>query len=838
VIVAAFILGIALGSAIFGRLADWTGKPHALLAGCLAVAGVAGPLSPLVLERVPLWLVGLVFSEAGEGSFARLQAIQFSLLFAILLVPTTALGGAFPLVARALAPAGGDGRGVASVVGRAYAVNTLAAILGSMATGFLLVPAQSIGIQGSLRIAGGLAIVAAAAVAFGAPLAARLAGPRARLARRALFATGALAPGALVLLWSPAWDVEVMGAGIYLYGPVYARKAQESKKSIREVIHERGDVVFHREGVSATVQVKEFEDERTGRPALVLLVNGKPEATTSGDMRTQTLLGHLATVFHPAPESGLVIGLGGGLTLASMATHDLSAIDCVEISDAVVEAAQRDFSGLSFARANGRVLEQAGVRLILGDGRTHVFFGEDRYDVLSSEPSNPWIAGVANLFTIEFFRQARERLAAGGLICQWVQAYRMSVDDFRMIVRTFRSVFPEACLFKAQSFENAVSGDFFLVAGRDGFDPPMSAVVRALKLTRVARDLAAVEIETPLDLVDGHVLGPAELDAFAGEGPVNTDDNALLEFSSPRSFYSPGTVPLLGALLTYRRGPPPWWTSDGTIPEPAAVARYRAMTAYYASIVAWGDSDYDTAVLRAEEALAADPTKKGGKDYVVRLLGERADARIAANRVDDAIADYLCMLQHDPGRAEAWLNLGDLYLRKGMASRAEAAFKNATLLPSAEPRYVALAHANLARLYLGRRDLPGARREFASALALDPENADILYDLARLEFDEDRLPAALEYAARAARTGSRRTDVHNLHGDLLRLSGRPREALSAYRASLAIDGDQGEVELRLSELHYQLGEFDEAYDSLERATSLGADVNPAFRANVRRAAGK
>src|SRR6185369_13714700 len=159
-------------------------------------------------------------------------------------------------------------------------------------------------------------------------------------------------------------------------------------------------------------------------------------------MLTQRLLGVLPVLMHRNPRELCVIGLGSGVTLASaMATGLVRRADVVEISPEVVEASEL------FSKENDHVLHSPAVHLVIGDGRSHLQLTKRRYDVIVSEPSNPWMAGVAALFTREFFEAARARLLPGGLLCQWAHTYDISPDDLKSIARTFASVFPQGTMW-------------------------------------------------------------------------------------------------------------------------------------------------------------------------------------------------------------------------------------------------------------------------------------------------------------------------------------------------------------------------------------------------------
>ena len=158
-----------------------------------------------------------------------------------------------------------------------------------------------------------------------------------------------------------------------------------------------------------------------------LAVDGKTDASNRGDMLTQKLVAHLPLLLHDNPREVGIIGLGSGVTLGAALAHPIARADVLEISREVVEASS------FFREETGTPLPIREPRLIVGDGRSHVLLGQRKYDVIVSEPSNPWIAGVASLFTEEFFAAARDRLAPGGIMCQWANAYNISDADLRSI---------------------------------------------------------------------------------------------------------------------------------------------------------------------------------------------------------------------------------------------------------------------------------------------------------------------------------------------------------------------------------------------------------------------
>ena len=198
----------------------------------------------------------------------------------------------------------------------------------------------------------------------------------------------------------PAWDKEILGSGAYLY----ARSTPEEEL---DAVLRAGTIKYYRDGAAATVSVRQLAGD------LSLAIDGKTDGSNGADMLTQRLLGLLPALLHGHPGDVCIIGLGTGVTAASiMATGLVQHADIVEISPEVVQASNL------FLKENKEVLRAPQVRLVLGDGRSHLLLSRQQYDVLISEPSNPWMAGVAALFTREFFEAARVRLKFDGLFCQ------------------------------------------------------------------------------------------------------------------------------------------------------------------------------------------------------------------------------------------------------------------------------------------------------------------------------------------------------------------------------------------------------------------------------------
>ena len=500
-IVACFILGLALGSLL---IAPWVRK----IRDPLSVAGgLEGGIALSALLVVPLFgeMPGFVQGLANslDTTFASVLTFEVLSVLGLLIVPTLCMGALLPLVCSAYEASrfsdasvrGEDGASTAAgrSVGAVYASNTVGTILGAAVTGFVLIPWSIVGMQRTIALASVLS--AAIGTAF-----VLLSGRRRAGRTRAAVAVGWVAVVVLLAVTDP-WSRAVMVSGPYL-GRSGATQTE---------------VLFYREGIDTTVSVTGEGDR------LALRINGKPDASNGmQDMHTQTLLGQIPMLLKPDARRVAIIGLGAGVTAAAVLAHPVESVDVVEISSAVVEAAGH------FAEANRHALDDPRLRLHRADGRNFLLLSERKYDVIISEPSNPWISGIANLFTTEFFEIARSRLEPGGVHAQWIHAYSMDVDDFAAIIATLSRVFEHVQVWETGFDDYVIVGsdepividveDLYLASGRPG--------VNAM--------LASISINDPMQLAHYYVADARDLEAWLERQEPLIDDRPRLEFSAPR----------------------------------------------------------------------------------------------------------------------------------------------------------------------------------------------------------------------------------------------------------------------------------------------------------------
>ena len=505
IMLATFLIGLALGSFLFSMVAKrrtislfWFGAAELII-------GFAAILTLPMFERMPFYSVRL-FELLGHN-YAAMELSKFLLCSLVMFLPTILLGSLFPMVTQICTR---DYSELGRKVGTIYSINTIGNIGGAFMSGFVLIP--HIGVQNSVIFAAVLNIAVGCVLSF--------AHQSVKLKLRALVSVASIVVLALCIFMIPSWDRMIISSGPSVYAQQYAeaKTGNERRKSISGLGEE---LLYYREGTEATVAVR----KRPQTGAVVMSVNGKVDASNAGDMYTQLMIGHIPLLLSPDAETAMVIGLGSGVTLGAAAQYPLTRIDCAEIEPAVVEASE------FFKTENRNVLEDPRVNLMVTDGRNHLAVNLHKYDVIISEPSNLWLAGTVNLFTLEFYQLCKERLAEDGVIIQWAHIYHMSSEDLKTVVNTFRTVFPHTSVWFT------ILGDIFMLGSIEEFTIDYLQLAKSYNIPGVKEDLQRLDIREPLALLSCYLLNEEDVARFAAGARINTDDRPILGFSAPRNLY-------------------------------------------------------------------------------------------------------------------------------------------------------------------------------------------------------------------------------------------------------------------------------------------------------------
>ncbi len=503
-ILAVALLGIGLGGALYAIAGARGGGTLTAFAWTCALEALAIAAPFAIGDRLAV-LAAHLRSLAGVGFGGHV--FGWCIVIGIVVLPAALVAGyQFPLLVALL---GRGGHGVASQTARAYALNTAGAIAGSLAGGFGLMP---------LMTAPGLWKLVTFTLA-GLSLAA-LAVQQRRGALRSGPAIGIFSAAVLAALLlcavgpTAAWRHSGVGVGRSGFD-VPTRNALLGKMTAA-----RQQVAWEGDGVESSVGIR-----LTNGASFV--VNGKSDGNIRGDAGTQVLGGLIGAALKPDVRTACVIGLGTGCTAGWLAAvPEIERVDAMELEPAVLHMARL------CEVANHHVLDNPKCHLLLGDAREMLMTTRARYDLIFSEPSNPYRAGIASLFTTEFYQTSRARLNPGGLFLQWVQAYEIESDALRMVLATLAGVFPHVEVWTTQT------GDLLLVASAE----PRTwnvASLRARLQTEPFR--TATQRIWGVDSAEGFLAhfaaGPELAQRLADLPDVerNTDDNTLLEFAFARS---------------------------------------------------------------------------------------------------------------------------------------------------------------------------------------------------------------------------------------------------------------------------------------------------------------
>jgi len=501
----AFISGITIGSWIVSTMINRIKNLFGFLAVCQFGVVLSMVVALPLYGRLPyyLWYIGSLLSRT-ETTYVIFLALEFLLCFIVMFIPTVFLGMSLPVASRV---ASRRIEVLGASVGNIFSVNTLGTVLGSLAAGLLLIP--WVGIRHAIELGVGINLALGVLVLAGDTMIVK--------ARKMVFATVTVVVFVAYLSVASGWSHAVMLMSVFRQIALNVQPPATFAEF--EQLASAKKILFYREGASATVAVAQTNESN------LLYVNGKVDASSTGDLPTQVLLGQYPMLLHPGAADALVVGLGSGVTVGSLLTHPIRTVDCVEISPEVVEASQ------FFIAVNNNPLEDSRVRLVVDDALAFLKLTNKTYDVIVSEPSNPWVAGVGNLFSREFFQQCSDRLSANGMLVQWFHTYEMGDETFQIVVRTLRETFPHVTMWQS------LDKDMIIFASKQPIVVDYAALKAKFEIPAVRNDLSRIAVPDAMTLLSLQVLTEESLANYAGTGMVNTENLPVLEYRAPRDMF-------------------------------------------------------------------------------------------------------------------------------------------------------------------------------------------------------------------------------------------------------------------------------------------------------------
>jgi spermidine synthase len=533
-------VGLGIGSSLGSLLAKSLRHPRLALGCCQLFLAVAIFWTAYMLtESLPYWPVNPSLSPSIWFNF---QIDLMRCMWAIM--PATLLWGAsFPLALAAVASRGQD---PGKLVGGVYAANTLGAILGAVSFSMIIIPwhgAEGHGTQDAQRVLIAVAALAAL-IALGPmlwegivlPLKLRVA--LSRMGWTAVLAASLCAVPILMFYVHPVPGVLVAwGRNIMTNDTSHVLYVGEGMNSSVAVTgQETGDRYFH--------------------------VAGKVEASSEPqDMRLQRMLGHIPALLHPNPRRVLVVGCGAGVTAGSFLVHpELEHETICEIEPLVPKVVSTYFS-----KENYNVVNDPRVRLVFDDARHYVLTTDQTYDIITSDPINPWVKGAATLYTKEYFEICRDHLAPGGLVTQWVPLYESNAEAVKSQIATFFQVFPHGTIWSND--ESGKGYDIVLLGQVEPMKIDVDAIGQRLRrpeYARVKQSLNQVGFNSIIQLLGTYGGRSSDLERWLADAQINRDRNLRLQYLAGMHLNSYNEAVIFNQMVGYRNFPDDLFVASDT----------------------------------------------------------------------------------------------------------------------------------------------------------------------------------------------------------------------------------------------------------------------------------
>ncbi len=517
IVLMAFILGIGLGSAWIAspRRTGKAGEKILVLLLCATSAWVT--LLVFNIERwVDIYLIARTGLGRTEVGYVYQLLLSTGISLVILGVPAACIGAILPLMIRASIC---EGVPLGARVGALLTWNTLGAVVGTLLTGFVLMPLAG------LRDAFGVLALVLGVVAM------VVAGYRRW--RLGVTATAGVCGFAICLfIFGDADWQNVMSSGAFR---MWEAKFDPRLMTLRK---EHIKIRFYEDAPDATVSVEEV-DGMIARASLGLRINGKPDAGTDLDLSTQFLLANLPMMAKPGAKDVFVLGLGSGITAGALLPYPVQRIDIAENCAPVIRAARL------FGDWNRHVLDDPHTHIEVEDARTVLKLHRQLYDVIITEPSNPWTVGIGSVFSHEFYQLAASRLKPGGIVSQWFHVYEMNDAVLSLVLRTFSSVFPYMEVWDARN------GDIIMLGSLQPWRTGPDVFRQGFAINRVRTDMEMININSPEALLARQLASQHTGFAIAGNGPLTKYMFPILEYAAPLAFFMGDGSRMLERRRTY-----------------------------------------------------------------------------------------------------------------------------------------------------------------------------------------------------------------------------------------------------------------------------------------------
>ena len=494
-----YLTGISIGSFIFAKYLNNKKQLLLLLAICQTAIGVYVIITALFLNELP----SLLFSIRNILGIPVLRIFIPGLLlsFVIAFLPTLFMGISFPLICK-ICTQKIDNLG--HNVGKVYFINTIGGIIGSLIAGFVLIP-----VFGVLK-----SIISVAFINLLLGMALIVLEPD--LQRKTRFI---------------AVNCCIIFIGIFL-ARLGMKNPMVLPPSMFRTPTRSDKILYYKETSQGTIIVSE---DRFTRIRACYINNSAVCGTTYDALKVVKMLGHLPFFINPDAQNALIIGFGIGITASAVAEHDVSQIDCIEICPGVKDAAK------FFSTFNNDVIQNPKINFVGGDGRNYILLTNKKYDIISCDPTHPTL-GCNNLYTKEYFQLCKSILKENGVMCQFLPLHKLSLNEFKILIKTFSSVFPHTTVWLAHSHGILVATDHEL---------DIDFTILRNNLQNLQDDI----LFDPYLFTISLLCDEDATNRFTKGATINTDNNPYLEFFTPNSIKRENWDINLSALIKFRIDP-------------------------------------------------------------------------------------------------------------------------------------------------------------------------------------------------------------------------------------------------------------------------------------------
>ena len=673
IMLSSFLLGIALGSLVFGRLIDKTKQHLTLLAFIEVLIGLFAILSIWEFSKLNELMVSLTDRLPSWQMFVLARYVG---AFLIMFIPTLLMGIAFPLASKIYSQ---NQDRLGKYVGNIYSVNTVGSVLGSIVAGFVMIPL--LGITNSIILVASLNLILGIVILLSNPV----------MRRTRKFA--ALASIAVI--------IPVAGLAIPSDRPLglYSRPFRD--------LQEGGKVLFYDEGIGATVTVHQLPPDPVDKQVYKLLeVDGVNVAGTLPILRlSQKLQGHLPVLLYKAstgndPRNVFLLGMGTGASSYAATRHRIERLDILEIVSAEIDALAY------FREINGDILNEPKVRIRIDDARNYLLATREEYDVIESDTIHP--EQNANLFSREYFELARERLSEHGVFSVWLPMYGMSEETFMILIKTFHSAFPHVTVWYASSQPTRHA---LLVGSKKKLKIDFGLLQEELAYPAVRESLAEVGLDDVFTVLGSFITDESRLGGYVADSLVSTDNHPYLAYYNPvQKGRTPLVVPRVLEIFGDLSLPVlPYVVNMGEAEAQIKATlenRSRARGHVIRAIAYDYQRDFTNSISELEKAQAIT-----AEDNNIKNSLELAQAK---------------QLAHAEKRAHPHVTEGARLLKAGRLEDAEAVFRSVLEF---HPRS-AVARYSLATIHYARGEHVQATEELMKVLEIDPGSVDARYSLA------------------------------------------------------------------------------------------------------------